>query len=277
MSAPTQPLTLDVPPRPPSPPRRGGAVRAVTAAVAAVLVAGGALSVLGSMTAVREQRTDTFTGPVTAVVVSTGTGDVQVSADAGVAGVGVARVTTTTVSGWSQADARAELRDGVLDLRGACSRGGWPGRCSTDFDVVVPAGVEVRLDTGTGEQRLTGAFAAVVSEAGTGSLRWRGADGGRLDAEAGTGSVTVTGALDDVRVDAGTGDVRLELDAAPGSVDVRTSTGDADVLVPDDGTAYAAEVSAGTGGERVDVPVDPSADRRVLVSTGTGDARLSHR
>ncbi|WP_369054414.1 DUF4097 family beta strand repeat-containing protein [Kineococcus terrestris] len=273
MSAPTQPLTLDVPPRPPSPPRRGGAVRAVTAAVAAVLVAGGALSVLGSMTAVREQRTDTFPGPVTAVVVSTGTGDVQVAAGGGDG----ARVTTTTVSGWSQADARADLRDGVLDLRGACSHGGWPGRCSTDFDVVVPAGVRVSLDTGTGDQRLTGAFGAVVSEAGTGSVRWSGADGGRLDIEAGTGSVTVTGALDDVRVDAGTGDVRLELDAAPGSVDVRTSTGDADVLVPDDGTAYAAEVSAGTGGERVDVPVDPSADRRVLVSTGTGDARLSHR
>jgi hypothetical protein len=76
-----------------------------------------------------------------------------------------------------------------------------------------------------------------------------------------------------VRAESATADVRLEMLAAPQTLDVETTVGDVDLAVPAD-TAYRADARSVSGDERVLVPTDPATSRTIQVVGEAGDLRI---
>lgn len=133
------------------------------------------------------------------------------------------------------------------------------GGSSVDFDVEIPAGVaEVVGRSTSGDLELLDFV---------GDVDWR-SESGDLEAE----RLFCTAAT--VRTD--TGDVEIDFSAPPEWVSIRTRSGDVDVALP--GAGWSVRVTSRTG----DVEIDPgmegdSADRRVEITTESGDVRVRSR
>ncbi|WP_036322315.1 DUF4097 family beta strand repeat-containing protein [Microbispora sp. ATCC PTA-5024] len=126
--------------------------------------------------------------------------------------------------------------------------------CSVDYKVEVPRGLDVRLDSGSGNitlRRLTG---PVQASSGSGDIDARGLGGKRVTAETGSG------------------EVRLRFATVPDQVQVETGSGDGVVWVPSE--SYNVTTETGVGDRTVQVAQDPSAPRTIVVRTGTGDAKV---
>jgi hypothetical protein len=76
-----------------------------------------------------------------------------------------------------------------------------------------------------------------------------------------------------VRAESATADVRLEMLAAPQTLDVETTAWDVDLTVPID-TAYRVDARSVSGDERVLVPTDPASSRTIRAVGETGDLRI---
>lgn len=198
------------------------------------------------------RRTDTATvqGTVTAIAVTTGSGDVTVAT--GVAG---SPVTVTTRRSWSFTEATGErtLVDGTLRLAARCPGGDLLSRCRVGWTLTVPAGIAVTVTTSVGDVRVSGVGGPVAVRTGAGDVRLD-----RLRS-------------DRVRVRTGTGDVTAGFVAAPGSVSVHADAGDVAVRLPAGGTGYRVTGTTGAGDRAVEVPLDSRSSHVVEVRTGTGD------
>ncbi|MCZ4122432.1 DUF4097 family beta strand repeat-containing protein [Streptomyces sp. H39-S7] len=202
-------------------------------------------------------------GPVSAVEVGKGSGDVRIRPGAG-GGVTIHR--TVRYHGDGKPTPGQKVENGTLTFTDGCDD------CSIDYELTVPAGASVKVSTGSGDVDVQGVASANL-KTGSGDIDVSGV-AGALTTWAGSGDLTGTGLGGaDVSATASSGEIRLTFVKAPQKVAIKASSGDVTVHVP--GGPYATDVSTGSGDEHVSVPADPSATARIQVRTGSGDVTLS--
>lgn len=257
---------------------------AATAGVVAIAALGGCFP-SNPLTEHRVEFRDTEQSTITEIRLAPGAGDLTVRTAPDRKDVGINRVVRYHSGGSDRATYRIE--DGVLYLDTNCGR-----RCSVSYDLLVPRGVTVRGENGSGDVTLT-EVAAVDLTVGSGEVTVSGVTGtvrvetgsgdidlsslsGEVTAHAGSGDVEgrELGGGRQVRVETGSGNITLAL-ADPGSVQARASSGEVELSVP--AGSYQVRTSAGSGTVHSDVPNDPAATAVLDVSTGSGDISLRPR
>lgn len=124
------------------------------------------------------------------------------------------------------------------------------GSCSVDYEIEVPKGLAVDLDSGSGNITLRALTGNVDVHLGSGDVDGSGLAGKTVVAEAGSGNVELkyTTAPTSAQLKAGSGDIVLNV--PDGAYDVKTDTGSGDVTVSvkDDGSSpNKISLSAGSG------------------------------
>lgn len=152
---------------------------------------------------------------------------------------------------------RLDLRDRTLEA--SYTREAGIGSSSVDFDIELPSGAtEVVARSDSGDLELHDLF-------------------GDLDARLGSGDVTAVGLFArSVDVETGSGDVELHFSAPPEWVSITTGSGDVELVLP--GAGWNLLLQSGSG----EIDVDPgmrgdSAERRIRITTGSGDIRVRAR
>ncbi|WP_459798642.1 DUF4097 family beta strand repeat-containing protein [Herbidospora sp. RD11066] len=181
---------------------------------------------------------------VTKLRIEAGSGDVVVNESDR---TGVSVTETLHYRGDKPTDGH-KVGDGTLTLSYKC------GDCSIDYTVEVPKGLDVNVDTGSGEITLR-------------------ALSGPVDVSTGSGEVDASGLLGKTFVaEAGSGTVEAKFGAAPDSVDIQTGSGDGIAWVP--GGSYHATLHTGSGERVVEVTNDPAAAKKIVIQTGSGDSKV---
>lgn len=259
--------------------RRGGAVLAVVLVVAAAVTVLGALrSGFGD-----ERRQSRELAPGVAVLsLDLGASDVEVRS-----GPGDRIALTRLVRGSPEISEEVDADTATVSSRCPALN---LGRCSIDYEIVVPRGVRVVAKSGAGDVTVHG-VADVEVEASSGNVRVSGpsdrarlttasgdvtVSGGsaRLDLRARSGDVRATG-LTARRVTAttGSGDVEVAFTRAPTTVHASADSGDATVRVPG-GASYRVDAVTDSGDRTVEVPTDKAAERSITASTDSGDVTV---
>ena len=164
------------------------------------------------------------------------------------------------------------LSGGTLQLGIDCS--GLVFSCGSRFEVAVPPGVAVTVNSGSGTDTVSGLPGPVTVNGNQGGVHVSGVSG-PLRVSTGSGSITATAIRSSaVRMTANQGSADISFAAAPRSVTVRCPVGNATVRVPTAGHRYHVLVSSGTGSASSKVPDDRQAGSVVQVSSGNGDATL---
>jgi hypothetical protein len=146
--------------------------------------------------------------------------------------------------------------------------------CGSRFEVAVPPGMAVTVNSGSNTDTVSGLSARVTVNGNQGGVNISGVSG-PLQVSTGSGSVTATAIRSSaVQVTTNQGSADISFAAAPRSVTVRCSTGNATVRVPANGHQYHVLVSSGTGSATSKVPDDPQAGSVVQVSSGNHDATV---
>jgi hypothetical protein len=146
--------------------------------------------------------------------------------------------------------------------------------CGSRFQVAVPPGMAVTVNSGANTVTVSGLSAPVTVNGNQGGVNVRGVSG-PLQVSTGSGSVIATAIRSStVQVTANQGSVDISFAAAPRSATVKCSTGNATVRVPTTGHRYHVLVSSGTGNASSKAPDDPQAGSIVQVSSGNGDATV---
>ncbi|WP_432931641.1 DUF4097 family beta strand repeat-containing protein [Microbispora sp. CA-135349] len=126
--------------------------------------------------------------------------------------------------------------------------------CSVDYEVEVPRGLTMKIDTASGDLTLRDVTGQVNASTGSGDVDARGL------------------AAKQVNTRTGSGDITLRFTAVPDQVQAVTGSGDGRLWVPD-GT-YNVNASTGSGDRRIEVPDDESAPHTITIRTGSGDAEV---
>lgn len=218
------------------------------AAVTAIAVSGCGVSVVfGDDTTERIETETIDVLDLGAIRVDTANGAVEI--------VGSDRDTidiTARLSESSDGDARFTIReDGdVLTLAGECD-GHWWGNCKVGFEVRVPSGFDVDVETDSGRITIDGV---------DGDVRLS-SDNGAIVADHLT--------ADDASAETDNGAIRLVFDDAPEQVSAITDNGAIDVRVVGD-DMYDVDASSDNGAIGIDVRTDPDAARNITVQTDNG-------
>jgi len=133
------------------------------------------------------------------------------------------------------------------------------------FEIIVPAGTEVRAESGSGSVFVTGIAAGVRAETGSGSVRLDNI-GGPANAETGSGSIRAEGIAGAFSGHTGSGNIYLR-QSAPGDVVTSTGSGSSELK----GVAGSLHASAGSG--RITVGGRLEGDWRI--TTGSGSVRVT--
>jgi hypothetical protein len=247
-------------------------IRVLAAILGLSVLTVGTVSVISFFMVRHSTERAAFTEPITRVQVTTGTGDVKIRTVA-------AQQPSSVISRLSESFRTAEhsetLSNGLLRVEGGCQGSMvFSDFCAVDFEIFVPAGTVVSVDTGTGDVNVRGTGAAVNVTTGSGDIRLD-RTGGASQAKTGTGDVTgafLAGGTMSART--GSGDIDLTYATAPDQVKAKAGTGDIDVLVPRDASAYRISTDTGTGSRKVNVPTAPDSKRTISLDTGSGDIRI---
>jgi DUF4097 and DUF4098 domain-containing protein YvlB len=253
------------------------------------------------------ERTLNVSGPIK-LRVETGSGDIRVSSGQDAHVFVLARFTIGAVSGeGARALAEKIKEDPPIEVNGNTITIGDLSRYENelgifsrffssgiimDFDVQVPYETEVELDSGSGDQEISGIRGPVSADAGSGDIEINGiekeavADTGsgdiqviraaKVDADAGSGDVTLRKISGDVQIDVGSGDIVLEeiaggieVDAGSGDIHIdskmgseakwnlETASGDICLLLPEE-TCFALEAETSSGEIEVNFPLTVS-------------------
>lgn len=146
--------------------------------------------------------------------------------------------------------------------------------CGSRFEVAVPPGVAIVVDSGSGTDTVSGLPGPVTINGASGEVHVNGVSG-PLQVTTGSGDITATAiGSPAVRVTSGQGSADITFAVAPRSVTVKCAVGNAEVKVPTAGHQYHVLVSSGTGNARSAVPDDGQSGSVVRVSSGNGDAAV---
>lgn len=252
--------------------------------LAAILTVVGGLAAVDATTGpTHHVESRTFPASITRVVVHTSNGDVRLH------GPDAELFSTAELAG---DDAQAGIRlvarlSGVVEVPELDTRvvgdtlritahchTDWD--CSADYDLDLPAGVNVAADSSSGDVTADGLGGTVRLWTSSGDVtvdRPRGA----LDAGTGSGNIQIDAARTGrLQAETGSGDIQLDLTAPPDDLDVRTGSGDVQVTLPTTADAYDVQVSTGSGGRTIAIRTDPAAARRLRVTTGSGDVSVTY-
>lgn len=234
---------------------------ALIALAAAVLAGWSPLSWAGPWDS--EEFSDELGGGITGIRLDdVGAGDVRVRAD----GRERTSVRAQVDTGWWGDAEPSFRRDGGVLVLDEC-RG-----CTVDYEIVLPAGVDVSGYTSSGNLVLFDAGAVDV-ESSSGDVTVRDATG-RVDARSSSGEVTLVGTSGPAELQSSSGDVTVDLSRAQ---DVRadSSSGDVDVVVPEG--RYRVEAEGADADAEVDVVDDPAAPYALVLDSSSGEVTVRTR
>ena len=172
-----------------------------------VLVGAGAAVALAGL-GQRVEQHDLLTHQISALTVNTGGGDVTVRTGGAPGTVEVTRKTRS--AGGLTPLGPTSWEGNTLTLLGDCE-----GCGDIDYEIRVPAGVDVTAKTGSGDIELDGGLGTVSLQTGSGDI-----DGD----VAAAGSITTR---------TGSGDMELRLGNAPSLLSAHSGSGDVDIKVPE--------------------------------------------
>lgn len=221
------------------------------------------------------------------IVVAIDAGSVEVMVGSG---VGV-RVERQLRFDDDRPDVSHSIEDGRLRIEADCPGGFFGAACSVDHVLLVPASVDVKIDTSAGSVRVDGIQGIVEVETGSGSIELVGLsgsvtadsgaggivlDGLSGDSKAGTGSGAVRGtglATPSLVVDTGSGSIDLRFETSPDELDVEAGSGSVTVVVP--AGSYRLDLDSGSGSTGTSgITDDAGSDRTIRVRTGSGSIRV---
>ena len=252
----------------PAPVTARPAVVAAAVLLVVVVCGGGAAQLLSHVVDGTVERRSTLSAAGDRFVVDTDVGDITLGPSAD----GQVHVHTLVRHGLGEPELVEESTPDGVRLDVDCNDM-LAGRCDVRYVVEVPPAFEVVVDGTAGDvtaSRLTGALTVDRLDGDIAVFDLTGP----LDLRTATGEISGDDLRSElVRVDSDTGDVRLELLAAPRSLEVATAVGEIDLAVPGD-VSYRVDARSDSGEERVLVPVDPASPRTIHVDGDTGDLRL---
>lgn len=247
-----------------------------------VLVAVTAVSVLGNVGVDRGDRQDSFAAPER-VVVENETGGRVVFTAAGGDEVRVDRELRGTPL--TEPDEDIEAEDGALRIDAECSGVWFLGDCSIDYDIAVPTGVAVWVETIGGEVTATGVEGGVEVSTVSGAVELTDITGdvqvestsgevvvsgvsGSADLETTSGAITASGEGERLRAVSTSGVVDLA-DFTAGAVEAESTSGRVTV----GGGFDTAEISTVSGTVDVDT-ADPFQTLVAETTSGSVDVRV---
>jgi hypothetical protein len=250
------------------------ALVALAALLAVLMVAQGTISLLDL--ALRHTSTETATyRNVTRLVIDDESDVHLTSAPRGTAVEVRARVT----EGLRSPSRDAERTDGGELLLSSSCPIFFSGSCGVDYDVSVPEGTAIRVETSAGDvsaDNLTSTEPITLStSAGDVEVTGATAPSVRLDTSAGDIDVREV-ASRDVRAETSAGDVRMSLQAPVSRVRTTSSAGDIHLVVPDAVYVVHTETSAGDV-DTADLRTSPDASVSIDAVTSAGDIRIEPR
>lgn len=144
-----------------------------------------------------------------------------------------------------------DVDDERLVLTGECDSGWWR-QCSVGFRVVVPADLDVVIETDNGRVGVDGLAGTLTIETDNGAI-----EGDRLEATA-------------VRANTDNGRIQLRFETAPTDVDAKTDNGAIAIRLPAGDEQYDVDADSDNGNIDIDVITDPTAGRHVTARSNNG-------
>lgn len=173
---------------------------------------------------------------------------------------------------------KVDTRGGAVTLDSDCDGIGgqreWT--CNLNVEVLVPAGVDVAVDTRLGAVNLADLDATVDVTAQVGAVFAERLSGPvTIRSETGAISLEETTAQQ-IEVRTTLGAISVESLTAPERLVARTTTGAVYVGVPDDGRPYNVSATTRTGQAEVLVDHDPAASRAIEATATTGAVSVDY-
>ncbi|MFI6920845.1 DUF4097 family beta strand repeat-containing protein [Nonomuraea spiralis] len=213
----------------------------------AVLLTGCGLDAIGKP---KNEETSTYQvkEKVQQLHLRSGSGDVTVTES------DVTYVSVTERLYWSNEKPQAEhkVEGDKLSVYYDCQKS-W-GTCGVEYKVEIPKGLQVNVDTGSGDLTLRSLTGPLDLKAGSGDIKGDGLGGKKLLVEGGSGPVTLKYAVapEGVKLSVGSGDVALTVPDETYDVNARTTSGDANVSVKKEGSS-PRKLSLTTGSGNITV------------------------
>jgi hypothetical protein len=200
--------------------------------------------------AATEVTTETVTGPVTRLEISTDYGRISVT------GTDDDAVTVTrSIYRDPVAPTETVRHEGdLLHIESECPDAVPSRPCRIDYEVSVPRGTEVEIGSASGDVGTDGLTAPQTVGSVSGDVRVTGAGG------------------DTVTASSTSGDLELELAVAPRRLAAESVSGSVTVTVP--AGSYRVDADTVSGDIDVDVPTDPSAASDLRLNSTSGDIEV---
>ncbi|MEO3810006.1 DUF4097 family beta strand repeat-containing protein [Sphaerisporangium sp. B11E5] len=214
---------------------------------AGIMLTGCGLRTIASPTKEQTKAYDVG-GAVAAIDVESGSGAIVV------VGSGRTGIRVTESMHWKgeQPKTKHPMDGDTLKLSYDCEPDDW--NCGVDYRVELPAGTRVKVKTGSGDITLRALGGEVRATTGSGEIDANDLSGKHAVAETGSG------------------DVELRFTVVPDDVQVSTGSGTGVVRVP--AGNYNVTTNTGSGDKTVGVAADASSPHRIIVKTGSGDAKV---
>lgn len=203
---------------------------------------------------------DGFSG-VKSIQLSTGSGNAVILRGEG-ADVGLVIEYT-----YSDSDFQPKIRQSgdLLVLEEKIENGLMSSRGQSTWTLTVPAGLDIRFSTGSGDIDINDIEATLRLSLGSGDVTLRDLRG-EVRHASGSGDLELNGFTGSLRSATGSGDISIE--ASTGEIDAATGSGDVEV----EGHMGALKAATGSGDVSVDELV---ANGEVSLATGSGDIDVS--
>ncbi|MCC3767174.1 DUF4097 family beta strand repeat-containing protein [Streptomyces sp. UNOC14_S4] len=158
------------------------------------------------------------------------------------------------------------VSDGALTFTRGCDN------CYIDYELTVPASVQVKVSSSSGKVDVRGVAAADVKTS-SGAVTVASI-AGVLNVGTSSGSITGTGLSGpSAKIGTYSGDTKLDFTKAPGEVSTDSTSGSVRLKVP--GGPYRVEVRGTSGKREINIPTDPSAKSALKFKATSGDIEVS--
>jgi hypothetical protein len=239
------------------------------AVVVLLAVVAGALAVVSVAFDRTTVKRHAIKGPVSAIVVKSGAGDVDLVPAGARLEVRETQHYVLTKPKFEQA-----VAGGVLTIKSDCNTTFL--RCYADLRVTVPPGATVTVEADSGDVDATGIGPRSARlHSGSGDVRLR-LVGRQLLASAQTDSGdvdVVTAAALTIDAQSDSGDVTVDAGGSPRRTAARSDSGDVTVTVPPG--AYAVDAKTNSGDVKVDgITIDKRAPSAIQARTDSGDVTV---
>jgi hypothetical protein len=146
--------------------------------------------------------------------------------------------------------------------------------CSVDYDVLVPADVDVRASMINGHLDVVGTTGSVEASSDNGGITLVDVDGD-VELRSDNGSLAADGLVaDTVTASTSNGTIDLGFVRAPTFVDADSDNGSIELRLPQVSGGYRVDMDTLNGSTELGVATDPASDRHITADTSNGDIRV---